>query len=222
MRIPIGNRRDRSCFGRAALFWFFFCTLMLLAMDYCFAASDPNSPEELPKLRPPKTEIPPTFWEQHGSWVVAGIVTVLVILAVLVWFLTRPRSVAPIPPETKAREALAKLNQRPETGALLSGVSQIVRHYFTEAFSLPAQEFTTSELSERIQGHEQIGPELAQATVRFLRQCDERKFAPVTPSTPARSSVVEANQLLDQAEARRAELRRLAAAQSAPLTVQRG
>jgi hypothetical protein len=222
VRIPIGNPRARFCFGRAALFWFFFCTSMLLAMDYCFAASDPNSPEDLPKLRPPKTEIPPTFLEQNGSWVVAGIVTVLVILAVLVWFLKRPRLVEPISPETKAREALAKLNQRPETGILLSGVSQIVRHYFTEAFSLPSQEFTTSELSERIQRHEQVGPELAQATIRFLRQCDERKFAPVTPFTSARSSVLEANLLLDQAEARRSELRRLAPAQSDPSTVQRG
>ena len=49
---------------------------------------------------------------------------------------------------------------RPEDGALLSQVSQILRHYVVAAFDLPPGELTTAEFCRAIAGHARIGPEL--------------------------------------------------------------
>ena len=65
-----------------------FVILSILAIrPSCFllAATDGNLPDEIPPLMPPHAEIPPSFWERSGQWVVLGaVVLLLVYLAYLV------------------------------------------------------------------------------------------------------------------------------------------
>jgi hypothetical protein len=195
-----------SSFLRISDFGFraFSLALFLLAAQPCFAATTTNTSAqgEIPALRPPHAEIPPTFWEQHGAGVVVGVGLLLVLACVAIWFLSRPKPPVVVPPEVQARQELELLGQRPEDGALLSQVSHILRHYLSAAFNLPAVELTTTEFCRTIAGHEQVGPDLSVALTEFLLQCDQRKFSPPTPAPPL-GVVTRALKLIDQAQARR-------------------
>src|SRR5437763_10917797 len=109
-----------------------------------------DSAEAIPPLRPPRGEIPPTFWEQYGHWMMIGVVLAIVLAGVAVWLLTRSKAGKTVPPHEQARRALEPLCAQPENGALLSKVSQILRHYVTAAFGLPGEELTTSEFCKMI------------------------------------------------------------------------
>ena len=51
-----------------------------------------RGPDDIPPLRPPHAELPPTFWEQHGLWViVAGSRSLLALVGAAVWCLLRPK-----------------------------------------------------------------------------------------------------------------------------------
>lgn len=178
------------------------------------AATNAPSLEDIPPLRPPHAELPPSFWEQHGFWVIAFGALLLALVGVAARFLLRPRPPLSVPPEMQARQALEPLRRQPEDGRLLSRVSQVLRHYVTAAFHLPPEELTTAEFCRAITSHAPIGPELSGALSDFLRQCDQLKFSPPAPAPPL-SAVVQALQLIDQAQAR---LAALAAPVDAPKT----
>ncbi len=133
----------------------------------------------------------------------------LAVAAALVWFLTRPKPPVILPPAVQARQALEALRQLAEDGALLSRVSQILRRYFAAAFGLPPGELTTAEFCRALAGLEPVGSELAGEVSDFLRQCDQRKFAPAAPAPPL-GAVAQALKLIDLAEARLAWLRQAA------------
>jgi len=163
--------------------------------------------EEIPPLRPPRPEIPATFWELHGGEVIAGSAALVLLLAGGVWWWRRPRPRAVVPPEVRARQELAPLRTQPETGEVLSRISQIVRHYVTAAFNLGEGELTTTDLSQAMAVRkETIGPQLAGSISGFLRACDERKFAPPAQRPPM-GAADRAEKLVESLEARRAELR---------------
>ncbi len=171
---------------------------------------------DIPPLRPPHAEIPPTFWEQHTTSVGMISFALLALIGIAIWFATRPKPPVIIPPEVQARNELELLRDLPESGAVLSQVSQAVRRYFGAAFALPPGELTTAEFCQAIAGDDQIGSDLATATGDFLRRCDERKFAPdVPPQTPGAADY--ALNLVEQAETHREQLRR--AAQAKPESV---
>ena len=151
----------------------------------------------------------PTFWEHYGLWVVIAGVLLLALVCGVAWLLTRPKPPVVVPPEVQASQALELLRQQPEDGALLSRVSQILRHYVTDAFDLPPGELTTAEFCAMIANHSPIGPELSAALTAFLRECDQRKFSQSAPAAPF-SATAQALKLIDQAQTRR-----LALAQSA-------
>jgi hypothetical protein len=161
---------------------------------------------ELPKLQPPLGEIPPTFWEQYAVLVIVAAVLLVAVAALGVWLWLRPRPITPVLPEVAARRALEELQRRPEDGAGLSRVSQVLRRYVLAAFELPADETTTAEFCRLIASHERIGPELAEALASFLRDCDQRKFARSQPKAPFGAST-RALELLALAETRRAQFR---------------
>ena len=163
------------------------------------------APDAIPPLRPPHAEIPPTFWEQHGLWVVIVGVLLLALIGAAVWFLTRPKPPVVVPHDVQARLALEPLREQPEDGALLSRVSQILRHYVAAAFCLPSGELTTAEFCHAITGHAEIGPDLSAALSEFLHQCDQRKFSPPAPA-PQFGAVAQALKLIDQSQARRLAL----------------
>lgn len=166
------------------------------------AQTNLESANALAKLLPPYGELPAGFWEQHGATVVIVSLVALVLLALIVWRLLRVKPPVILSPEVQARTALAALRQRPDDGARLSNISQIVRRYFLAAFQLPSGELTTAEFSRVIAGHAQIGSELAEAVSSFLRCCDEQKFssAGVAATFP---TVDQALELVAAAETRR-------------------
>src|ERR1019366_4946199 len=114
-----------------------------------------------------------------------------------------------VPPEVQARQALEPVRQQTEDGALLSRVSQILRHYVTAAFGFPPGELTATEVFRTIASRAPIGPDLSIALSSFLRLCDQDKFSPPAPVPPL-GAVAQALKLIDQAQTRR-----LALAQSA-------
>ncbi|HSA09363.1 MAG TPA: DUF4381 family protein [Candidatus Paceibacterota bacterium] len=159
--------------------------------------------EDIPALRPPHAEIPPSFQERYGLWVILAGIALLALVGAAVWLMLRPRPPEAVPPDVAARRALEPLSQQPEDGLLLSRVSHILRHYVAAAFNLPAGELTTAEFCRAVAGNGQVGPELSAALGEFLRQCDQRKFSP--PPAPAApfDAVLEALKLIDQAQIRR-------------------
>jgi hypothetical protein len=142
---------------------------------------------------------------------------VLLLAGVLVWVLCRRRPPVLDPPVVTARRALERLLSCVEDGAVLSQVSQVLRRYVATAFNLPPAEHTTAEFCRLIERHEGIGPELAARLSGFLRECDERKFAPRTAPAPPSRSVARALQLVEAAHARHA-LTQLATATGRPQT----
>jgi hypothetical protein len=220
-----GTDRWRCLFGfrtsgflRLSVFGFRFliAAISRLAARPLFAAAT-NTPanDEIPPLRPPHAEIPATFWDQYGVWVILAGILVMALVGAAIWFFTRPKPPAVVPVEVLARKALEPLRLQPEDGALLSRVSQVLRHYVAAAFNLPPGELTTAEFCGAMAGHPLIGPELSAALGAFLRLCDQDKFSPPAPVPPL-SAVAQALKLIDQAQARR-----LALAQSAGQPAQR-
>ena len=179
--------------------------VLLLLAGFSVTAQPDSSLERIPPLRPPHAEIPPTFWEQHGLWVVLGGVLVVGLVCAGVWLLMRPKAPVIVPPVQQARQALEPLGRQPEDGVVLSRVSQVVRHYLAAAFNLPPGELTTKEFCLVMLSREEIGAPLSVPVTNFLRQCDERKFAPGTRGVPL-SAVAQALKLIELAEARRIAL----------------
>jgi hypothetical protein len=173
---------------------------------------------EVPRLHPFHDEIPPTFWEQYGAWVLAAGLVLLGCAGLVVWRLTRPR--APVVPAAavQAREALAALPATAGEGATLSRVSQILRLYVQRAFGLPPVELTTAEFCQALSASSNAGPELAGVLTSFLRENDRQKFSPARTNPAAAQAVAQARALIDQCEARQASRRaaRTAASAAAP------
>lgn len=166
--------------------------------------------EEKPVLSPAYPEIPPTFWEQYGLWVVLGSFVMLGIIATLIWLKLRPKPALAIPMEIQTRQKLEALRQQPENGETLSKISRALRRYVVTAFALSSGEVTTAELHQLLTGNQTVGPQLSGSLNDFFRRCDELKFSPA----PAASSgtAQHALELLEAGERRRAELRALAVA----------
>ena len=172
------------------------------------AATNSESKDEILKLSPPLAELPPSFWEQFGLWVVVAAVVLVVLVVAAVWWWLRPRPAIPVPIEIQSRKELEVLRQRSEDGQVLSQVSRVLRRYVAGAFELPPDELTTSEFCRAIAAHEKIGAELASCVGEFLRQCDELKFAPAGPPMPI-GAAARALELVELGEERRAHLRKL-------------
>src|ERR1035441_8033035 len=147
--------------------WTLAVALWLLASAIPLFAAAPISADDIPPLRPAHGEMAPTFGEHYGLWVVIAGVLLLALVCGVAWLLTRPKPPVVVPPEVQARQALDALRQQPEDGALLSRVSQILRHYVTAAFELPPGELTTAEFCAMIATHSSIGPELSVALSEF-------------------------------------------------------
>jgi hypothetical protein len=158
--------------------------------------------EKIPDLRPPRGEIPPGFWEQHGNAALIGAALVAVAgVAALLWWRKRPRPVVePVPPAETACLALAALRGRPPDAALVGEVSRVVRRYVLAALPREGEEPTTEELHRIVSADARLTPELAEALAGFLRDCDLRKFSPQGGMPPG--IVDRALELVRQLDAR--------------------
>ena len=182
---------------------FLFLTLPVLLV----AAT--NAPDALSSsLLPPRGEIPPTFWEQYGAWVVLLSVLVAAAIVLVAWWLTRPNPARPVPWAVLARQELELLRREPQDGIFLSRVSQVLRRYIAAAFGLPSGESTTSEFCRALLGSGQIGSELSQEMCDFFKQCDLRKFSPPPPPLATFDAITRALSIVEKAEKRLADLQR--------------
>lgn len=161
------------------------------------AASDQLTP-----LKPPEGEMPPTFWEQYGWQVVIAALAAITVLALLIFWLRRPKPVVVVAPDVLARRALEALRAQPENGPLLVQVSGILRNYLIFACGLPPGERTTAEIRQAIVENAWLNPDLSAGITDFLSQCDKRKFAPIPPA-PDLGAVAAALDLVDKVEQRR-------------------
>ena len=213
-RLRLRGKRERG-WDCAMKPWSLVALFSVLAASLHAATNLAAFEEGIPTLpQPPRPEIPPTLWEQYGFWIVILGILLMLLLAVAVWLLLRPKPPVIEPAAVRARHELEPLRQQAENGAVLSRVSQVLRHYFAGAFNLPPQELTTTEFCRLISGSEQVGPELSTGMGDFLRECDRRKFAPL-PVLPPLGAVGQAAKLIEQGEARRAQLLEAAAAEAA-------
>ena len=183
----------------AILSWLIFGASNALA-----AQTNSHAAGALPSLAPAYPEMAQTFWEMHHAAVIGCAFVLVLLLALLIWSLLKPKPAVVVPPGDVARQALLALAGQPEDGACLSRVSQILRHYFIAAFEIPAGELTTAEFCSAISSRQKIGADLAGQVSEFLRQCDARKFG-TSPDAAPLSAVAHALELVTLAEARQAQ-----------------
>lgn len=196
-RAEVGGQRRDACVVVAIV------CLALVATLSCWA----QNPGDLPQLRPIRTELAPTFWEQHGFSLGLYAVEIVAFLAFVIWLFTRPVSPVAIPIAAQVRAELEQLRRQPGEAHVLSKVSQCLRRYFAGAFQMPAGELTTAEFSRALVAREEIGARLTEQTIAFLQHCDTAKFSAAAEMTPTHA-VAEALDIVAQGEARRAELQR--------------
>jgi hypothetical protein len=182
--------------------------LCLHALAYGgLTAKNSELSDEIPPLKPPRGEIPAGFWEQNRLLVTAAAVATLCVAALTIRFLARKKQSEPIPPEIEARTALEAFHGKTENGHTISEISRVVRRYFVAAFDLPQQELTTAEFARVTLASESIGADLAERVGKFLRDCDQRKFALESAPQPP-SVLAAATSLIDLGEERREYLRK--------------
>jgi hypothetical protein len=178
---------------------------MFAPIGLAAAADSAPDTNDIPPLRPPLEAIPPGTWELYGTWIILGSIAALLVLALVVRWLLRPRPVIPLPPELCARQTLEPLRGPARDPVVLVKISRAVRAYFTGAFHLPPDEQTTTEFARILQGTPDIGPDLATTATGFLRRLDEKKFAPEDRHADW-DPATEGLQLVEAAESRRAAL----------------
>ena len=181
------------------------CWAFLLCGSSLFAQVLTNTQPALAPAYPP---LPPSFWEQHGAAIVIGGIALLVLTAVVLWMIFKPKPQPVLTPEAVARQALAQLRGWPEDGKVLSEVSQILRRYVGTVFGFSGDEMTTTEFSAVAATDLEIGFRLAEALTSFLRACDKDKFMAKNEAPPL-NAVQRAWQLVDQIERQRNELKAL-------------
>jgi hypothetical protein len=136
-------------------------------------------------IRPIK---PPVFVPNPLSWAfwTAGILLalLLIVTAIVVWLTTRKRRAIapPIPPHVRARQRLeAALKLIGDPRAFCIAVSDAVRIYLEERFSLRAPERTTEEFLRDLQKTSALTQPQKASLATFLEQCDLVKFARFEP-----------------------------------------
>jgi hypothetical protein len=179
-----------------------------MLLPFALRAGTPAE-EQIPPLRPPKSELPPGFWEQNGFWFLAAGFVILTLALVAVLLLMRLRAQPAPEPIVRARRDLEPFIGKTEDGPVLSRVSHALKAYYQSAFALPEREFTTTEFCQAIDTNESIGPELAAVIGDFLHRCDRRKFAPTGGSEPL-DAARTALSLVEAGEQRRKDAERAA------------
>jgi hypothetical protein len=139
------------------------------------AQSNTNDPNAIPPLRPMRPEIGPTFWEVHGWTVSIGSILLILLAAIIVWFLTRRKPPVPVPPGVRIRKRLQQLRSQKPDDRTLSEITRELRLHVLEVLELPMSELTTAEFSETVSSR--LSNSLAPRLVAFLREADQQKFA---------------------------------------------
>ncbi|MDB6003411.1 MAG: hypothetical protein JWR15_398 [Prosthecobacter sp.] len=157
-----------------------------------------------PDLPPPDSvELPPPWWIPWAAILLLGL-----LIALIIWLLVRPKEALPTPPRqpwSSAFRALTDLRARIQTippQDMSHRISQILRRYLQERYSVPAPARTTRELFDgtldRLPG---VPVPRAQGLWRerfepVAHLCDDISFM------PSLRTEEESTMLIDQALAR--------------------
>lgn len=175
-----------------------------VAAHFILAQFSGPPPLPHPELPPPDgVSLPPPWWL---PWL--SVVVLAVLIAVVVWLLIRPKQALAPPlrqPWSSAFRALSDLRTRAPSvppAEMSHRISQILRRYLQERYSVPAPARTTREIFD-IKNERQPGMPLPRTQGMWLerfepvaRLCDDMSFMPA-PRTEE-----ESVQLIDQALAR--------------------
>jgi hypothetical protein len=141
------------------------------------------------QLRPIQDIIPiKGFWSTHWPWAAGFVCFGLALTGAYLWYRKRgSRKIsldAMEPPHVSARKAIQELEDRKvfekgEVKTFYFTISEIMRRYLESIRNFPAAEYTTEEISHRIE------TEVDRKLLPFLRQADLVKYADTVP-TPAR------------------------------------
>ena len=156
--------------------------------------------EDIRPLKPP-VHIPSTYgWL---GWVLAA-----AIAAAAAWWtwkkFRKKQALAPtrisIPPHRKAKDRLRTASELySDPYRFCSLVSDVVREYLEERFSLHAPDRTTEEFLEEMRGSDSLTPEQKQLLQDFLTRCDLVKFARAEPTIDELKSLLDsALRLVDE------------------------
>jgi len=127
----------------------------------------------------------PDYW--IWLWIAVALIALAVIGFLLwkFWLKKRfePLPPPPIPPHVRARrrlkEAMAHIS---DPKLFVSAVSDAVRFYLEESFSLRAPERTTEEFLYELQSSKKLGDSVTTTLGEFLSRCDMVKFAKYEPA----------------------------------------
>ncbi|MEO8351966.1 MAG: hypothetical protein ABI680_09555 [Chthoniobacteraceae bacterium] len=155
-------------------------------------------PEPIPDLKPPRGEIPPTFWEMHGLAVIGTSLIGLFLLVALIRQWRQPKPVIVETPAEIATRNLQALRDEPNAATVLLRTSETLRRYLIARFGLPGPGLTADEIAI----HLHTDPPLARQLHRFMADCDLVKFAPVH-EVPASDPIIhDALRLIEAVERR--------------------
>jgi hypothetical protein len=135
----------------------------------------------------------PTGW--LWFWILLGALAV----AAIIWALARrlknpkPKLVPFIPPHRWARDRLRGATELiSDPYAFCSLVSDVLRQYLEQRFSLHAPDRTTEEFLEELRRSPALTEDHKGLLENFLRQCDLVKFARMEPAEPDLRALLDA------------------------------
>jgi hypothetical protein len=134
------------------------------------------------------------FWKRFGNYILIGFGIILLAVAVLYYIIRRlknkPIFIAPkpkLPPHIIANQALnalkeEKLWQKGKTKEYYTQLTDIVRVYIENRFSVPAMESTSYEILTSLGQLSEISNESGKSLGRLLSNADLVKFAKAQPT----------------------------------------
>jgi hypothetical protein len=182
--------RDGALGTRSALAGYVCVILLSVSAFKPAAAIGAAAPaEDIRDIRGPKLIRP--------RWFLPAIISGAALLALCAygvwrWRRSAPREYALLPHELAARrlEEIRPLMQPPSAREFGIAVSDIIRGYIEQRFSIVATQRTTDEfLQDVLVSPNETLVAYRQALAEFLRQCDLVKFAGISPALPEMESL---------------------------------
>ncbi|MGJ8697961.1 MAG: hypothetical protein ACSHYF_16705 [Verrucomicrobiaceae bacterium] len=142
-----------------------------------FLVPDPPAPE--PVAEPAVTEAP-------FPWLLVIAASLLVLIAAF-FLIRRAAQIAARPPWERALEKLDALDHREQPTIILGKLTDILKQYTAERFSLPASAKTSSEFLALVKTVDDIPPADRDELPWLARVADAAKFAGIAPPSDAGS-----------------------------------
>ena len=148
------------------------------------------------QLRPAQDIIPAkALWQKYFPWV-AGSIALLSFIGLIVWWYKKRklRNMNPAIPELPHVRAKKEIDELGSSALFEKGkvkefyfsLTEIMKRYLEAIRSFPAAEFTTEEISQRMQKEED------RRILQLLRRADLIKFADSVPTTTGKETDIQA------------------------------